>query len=441
MQTLLVLYAVLGSVLAVCPVPEAKLVPETPPVEPGQIVYEWVEVDFDWPTEETRLQYLADGRYIPSHNLLSAVKTYKDQVYVTIPRLGYTTGVPSTLNIVVTKGDKSVLRPFPNWEAQEQGNCDALQCAMSIEIDPNDGLIYVIDPGRAGILGPNTTLPRPTLCPAKLVVYNLTDGSLVRRHFLPEHLVSKETNYLNDIVLDRGSPFLRSASHVYITDAADAKLIAFNLRTNTTSVFHHPSMDADPGAGSDITVNGKVYRLPIPIDGLAISPDFNYVYYCALGSKDLYQVPSRVLRDPSLDFASHVRYVGAKVSQTGGMVFASNNLYFGALGENAVYRWEVARDKVMQRVDEGLVVMTTQTLVVKDDVQLQWPDSFTVDDHGYLWFSACKAHLFLRGGMDYTGKSGPNYRIWKVKISEHSYLQQSRISTDIPVDIPIDIFG
>ncbi|CAL1528897.1 unnamed protein product [Lymnaea stagnalis] len=439
MQALVVLLVALETVLAICPVPEPRAVPATPPIEPGTIVYEWVEVDFDWPSEEAKAEYVADGRYVPSHNLLSAVKTYKDQVYVTIPRLGYTTGVPSTLNVVVTKGGKSVLRPFPSWEAQEQGNCDALQCAMSIEIDPNDALIYVIDPGRAGILGQNTTLPRPTLCPAKLVVYNLTDGSLVRRHFLPEHLVSKETNYLNDIVLDRGSRYLRSASHVYITDAADAKLIAFDLRTNTTSVFYHPSMDADPGAGSDITVNGKVYRLPIPIDGLAISPDFGYVYYCALGSKDLYQVPSKVLRDPSVDFASHVRYVGSKVSQTGGMVFASSNLYFGALTENAVYRWEVARDKILQRVDEGSVEMKTQTLVVKDDVQLQWPDSFTVDDHGYLWFSACKAHLFLRGGMDYTGKSGPNYRIWKVKISENSYLQPSYIP--IPSPIPVDIFG
>ncbi|KAH9490445.1 hypothetical protein Btru_033883 [Bulinus truncatus] len=391
----------------------------------NNVAYEWVYLDFDWPSDHMKSRYIAEGKYVPSHNFLSGVKTYKSQVYVTVPRLGYTNGVPSTLNILVNRGDKTVLRPFPNWEAQEQGNCDALQCAMSMEIDPHTGHLYVIDPGRAGILGANTTLPRPVLCPPKLVVYDLHDGRLLRKHELPETLVSKETNYLNDIVLDRGYRMSKVAKWVYITDAADSKLIAFDLTRNTTAVFQHPSMDADPGAGSDISVNGKTYTLRIPIDGLAISPDFNYVYYCALGSKDLYQVPTRALRNASLDFGAHVRYVGAKVSQTGGMIYASNNLYYGALGDNAVYKWEVTNDRIRQGSGEGTVVMRTQTLVVKDDQRLQWPDSFTVDENGHLWFSACKAHLFLRGGIDYTGSSGPNYRIWRVRINEGGYLQPS----------------
>ncbi|XP_059170166.1 uncharacterized protein LOC131951790 [Physella acuta] len=392
------------------------------PVGQAQVVYEWVSVEYEWPTEAMRAQYVADGRFVVSHNYLSAVKTHRDKVYVTVPRLGYTTGVPSTLNVLVTSGNKTLLRPFPSWEAQELGNCNAIQCAMSIEIDPITEFIYVIDPGRPVILGNTTKIPGVTYCPAKLVVYNLRDGSLVRRHFFPEDLVIKETNFLNDIVIDRGSRYSLSARHVYITDAIDSKLIAFDLTSNRTSIFQHPSMDAELGDGADITVNGVKYTMRIPIDGLAISKDFHYVYYCALGSKKLYQVPSRALRDSRLSFASHVRYVGSKVSQTGGMTYGTHNLYFGALGENAVYRWDFDYDKARQNAHDDEVEMKTQTLIAKDDARMQWPDSFTIDDHGYLWFSACKAQLFLRGGMDYTGNSGPNYRIWKVKISEESYL-------------------
>ncbi|XP_055887866.1 major royal jelly protein 2-like [Biomphalaria glabrata] len=391
----------------------------------NNVMYEWVYLDYDWPSEQMKARYIAERRYIIAHNFLSAVKTYKSQVYVTVPRLGYTTGVPSTLNVLVNRGDSTVLRPFPNWAAQELGNCNALQCAMSIEVDPLNGHIYVIDPGRAGILGPNTTLPRPVVCPAKLVVYDLHDGKMIRSHVLPENLVAKETNYLNDIVLDRGDRSSRAVKWVYITDAADSKLIAFDMVRNVTTIFQHPSMNADPGAGSDITVNGRVYTLRIPIDGLAISPDFNFVYYCALGSKDLYQVPTSVLRDPRLDFGAHVRFVGAKVSQTGGMTYATNNLYYGALGGNAVYKWEILNDRLRQSANESAVVMNTQTLVARDDLKLQWPDSFTVDDNGHLWFTACKAQLFLRGGMDYSGNSGPNYRIWRVRINEGGYLNPS----------------
>lgn len=244
----------------------------------------------------------------------------------------------------------------------------------------------------------------------------------MRSHDFPEDLVQNRTNFLNDIVIDRGSASSTTVKWVYITDATDNKLIIFDLVTNETRTIHHNSMDADPGEGSNITVNGKTYRLYTPIDGLAISPDFQYVYYCALGSKNLYQVPTRVLRNKSEDFGPSVRLMGAKVSQTGGMTYASENLYYGALTRNAVYRWEVTLDELSQGVDEAKVSMKTETEIVQDNVRLIWPDSFTVDEYGYLWFTACRAQIFLLEDMDFNGTEGANYRIWRVKISEKSYL-------------------
>jgi sugar lactone lactonase YvrE len=389
---------------------------------PGQVMHEWVQVDFDWPSQEFRQRCEDAGEYVPDHNLISGIKTYKGDIYLTVPRLRYTLGVPSTLNKLVTRGNQTVLSPFPDWEAQQRGNCSALQCAMSMEVDPITGYMYVIDPGRTGIVGKRENQSAPVFCPPKLVVYDLNTGSLLRSHNFPPEVASNQTNFLNDIVLDRGSPSSSTARWVYITDAADSKLIVFDLQTNESRAIHHASMEADPGVGSNISVNGVTYKFIIPIDGLAVSSDFQFVYYCALGSKDLYQVPTTVLRDKSQDFGVQVRLVGPKISQTGGMVYATDNLYYGALTKSGVYRWRVAYDEKLQGVTAANVAITTETSIVEDATKLEWPDSFTVDEDGYLWFTACRAQRFLLSQLDFTGGQGPNYRIWRINIAEKSYL-------------------
>ncbi|BFZ09588.1 hypothetical protein BsWGS_12627 [Bradybaena similaris] len=388
----------------------------------GEVVYSWLTVPFDWPSEEVKNQSLADGRYDPTHNFISGVKTYKGEVYLTVPRLKYTTGVPSTLNKVVVRDGQPVLAPYPNWEAQKLGDCSALQCAMSMDVDPITGHMYVIDTGRSGVFGDITGQPAPVICPAKLVVYNLNDGSLVRSHNFPADLVSNQTNFLNDIVLDRGCATSTTVKYVIITDAVDPKLVVFNTETNQTHIIYHHSMDFEPGDPSIIVVQGVPYNFSTPIDGLAISADFQYVYYCALGSKKLYQVPTSVVREEGADFGSHVRLVGEKTSQTGGMTYGTDNLYYGALTRNSVFQWEVTKDAQANGGNVGLVVLQTEAEVVHDDVRLIFPDSFTIDEHGFLWFSACNAHKFLRGGIDYSGAQGDNFRIWRVNISERSYL-------------------
>ncbi|BFZ09592.1 hypothetical protein BsWGS_12631 [Bradybaena similaris] len=388
----------------------------------AEIMYEWVQVEFYWPSEEMRRQFEANGSYNPAHNLISGIKTYKGQVYVTVPRLKYTTGVPSTLNKVVVRDDEPLLTPFPNWQSQKLGDCTALQCAMSMEVDPITGYMYVIDPGRSGIFGNVSGQPEPVICPPKLVVYDLKDGRMIRSHNFPEDLVSNQTNFLNDIVLDRGSANSTTAKWVYITDAVDPKLIVFNLDNNRTHVIYHSSMDFEPGDGSNITVNGISYILRTPIDGLAMSSDFEYVYYCALGSKNLYQVPTSVVRGNTSDFGSHVRLVGAKTSQTGGMTYGTDNLYYGALTRNSVFRWEVTKDAQAKGGNFGLVEINSETEIARDDEMMQWPDSFTVDEEGYLWFTACRAHLFLLSDIDFSGRQGSNYRIWRVNITENGYL-------------------
>lgn len=57
----------------------------------------------------------------------------------------------------------------------------------------------MIDVGRVGVTSDHPS----NLCPAKLVVFNTRAGGLlIRSHEFPDSVVSRSTNFLNDIVLD-----------------------------------------------------------------------------------------------------------------------------------------------------------------------------------------------------------------------------------------------
>ena len=59
-----------------------------------------------------------------------------------------------------------MLQPYKSWDFQMEGDCDALQYVQSMEIDPNTGLMWIIDNGRVEFLD---TTPAWNLCPPKLV--------------------------------------------------------------------------------------------------------------------------------------------------------------------------------------------------------------------------------------------------------------------------------
>ncbi|XP_005102802.2 major royal jelly protein 2 [Aplysia californica] len=146
----------------------------------------------------------------------------------------------------------------------------------------------------------------------------------------------------------------------------------------------------------DIIINGERFHLDLGLSGLAMSPDFNYLYWSSTYSDELYQVPTWPLRTSNVSISDHVRFVGHKVSNTDDMIHGKDSLYFGALTLDAVYRWEKRRDMLDQHLSEKEVTMETQTQLVQNWETLQWPDSLCLDNHGNLWFTSSRAHLFLK---------------------------------------------
>jgi sugar lactone lactonase YvrE len=116
-------------------------------------------------------------------------------------------------------------------------------------------------------------------------------------------------------------------------------------------------------------------------DGIALSPDREWLYYHALTGRTLYRVPTAALRDEALP-AEDLEGKVEKVAETGpvdGMIFGADGwLYISAIEENAV-----------KRVDTH----TGRVEMVVQDPRIQWPDSFALDDKGRIWFTTSRIHL------------------------------------------------
>ncbi|KAH9525271.1 hypothetical protein Btru_000904 [Bulinus truncatus] len=403
-----------------------------PCIVSGSVLYQFVTLDWDWDDDAMKQKYLASGDYDPQMCHFSGIQydPFYNDLYVTVPRLKAAKGVPAGLNIITSS---SLLKPFPDWESNSLGNCSALQLPMSTAIDPRQHHIYVIDIGRVGV----TTDHPSNLCPPKLVVYNILNGQLVRSHVLPDSVVSHSTNFLNDLVLDYVDPDQSSrVKFVYISDTKGEKIVVFDLSTNETWSYNHSSMRSDED--SNIPINGVNYSWPYGINGIAISPSFDYVYYSALGSKKLWQIPTWVLRNNDSDFSKNVRYIGDKVSNSDAMVFGKKGLYYGALSKNAIYMWNAEKDVLDQSVAEGDVRVVTQRPILQNWDTIQWPDGITLGTEAgndYLFFVSARAQLFHSNTLDFSGGHGPNFRIFRIPIQDKNGLYVSDSDDKLPLTV------
>ncbi|OWF45421.1 protein yellow-like [Mizuhopecten yessoensis] len=400
-----------------------------PRCDDKRIMHSFTVIDYIWSSDTARELALQTEDYIPHNNIISGMKTYNNKVYVTVPR--WRRGVPSTLNKVVVRNGTSVLQPFPSWEMQKIGDCRALQFVQSMEIDPNTGWMWIIDTGRINFFAADGTATH-NLCPAKIVIYDINKMEEVTRHEFPNHVADRKVTFLNDIVvMYRGS----RPRYAFISDALAFRMVVYDRFRNRSHSFSHPSMLPEPGNGN-ITILGETLPVSAGINGIALSSDMKFIYFGPVSGYSVYQVPSRVARNPRGNFPKFVRKVGEKPSQAAGMVYSrSNHLYFPALGLNSIYRWDIDRDRRIQRRSTQRVIMKSVTKVLASNSCMNFVDILTFDTEGYLWFTVNKLHKYLLTSMDFSGNSGPNIFIWKVYVGEVGYLDQRRNIPPSAIDV------
>jgi sugar lactone lactonase YvrE len=291
------------------------------------------------------------------------------RVFVSFPR--WTDDVPMSVAEVLPNG---TLRPFPHgpWNTWKPGDDPKAHfvCVQSVHVDSRD-FLWILDPANPKFAGVVPGGP-------KLLKVDLRTDEVVQVILFNDR-AALPGSYLNDVRIDAGRQF------GYVSDSGTGAILVVNLRSGRCRrvLVDHP---ATKSQDVPLRIGGKVWRRPdgslpqVHVDGIALDPVCNWLYFQPLTGRSLYRVLTmhlrrRLLTDEQL--GECVQRVG-KTGAADGLAFdAGGNLYMSALEHDAIMRWTPDR-----RLET----------VIKDP-RIVWPDSFAVGADGTVYFTTSQIHL------------------------------------------------
>jgi sugar lactone lactonase YvrE len=362
-----------------------------------ELVHAWTRMDFAFRTDAERKSYFDDKVYAKA--ALAGVDVARDgTVFVTVPR--WLDGrVPSTLNKVVKRDGKSVLEPWPSWEANALATSGGLRNVLGAAIDRKNRL-WALDMGN---VAGEDSVPDGAM---KLVIFDIATGREVKRHSFADGVIDRKTTFLNDLVIDeaRGIAYI-SDSGVRGGSPTPSGIIIYDFKTNTSRrvLDKHPSVQDDKTR--PLTVNGEAVfndnPLSVGINGLALSRNGSVLHWVVTTGDGLYKVPTAALL--GTDATAMAKAVQGPIRLGGGAdgmaVDRQGQIVVTSLADNAIKRVDPASGKVT-------------TLASGTD--MIWPDSLALDRQGDVWFTSNHLnHVF--GGVMSFDKSEPNFRMWRLR--------------------------
>ncbi len=239
-----------------------------------------------------------------------------------------------------------------------------------------DNRLWILDTGAPGF-------SKPVPGGAKLVAVDLSTDKVVKTILLGDDVVLP-TTYVNDVRFDlrkggAGTAYITDSSvggpgGIIVVDLATGKALR-RLSGDPTTM---PDPDFVPVIEGEPLMNRPKGGAPTPwlvaTDGIAISPDGETLYYCALSSRHFYAVPTALLRDPKATdetIVAAIRDLGPKAPSDGLTEDGEGRVYAGDYEHGTIRRLENGR---------------WQTIA--DDPRILWPDTLSIGTDGYLYFTA-----------------------------------------------------
>jgi sugar lactone lactonase YvrE len=239
--------------------------------------------------------------------------------------------------------------------------------------------------------------------PPKLVEFNLATNTVIRQYDFKGVVSAKDS--LNDLRIDL------LHHYAYLTNAGNkGSLVVLDLKTGEAwqVLVEGRSTFADPKQhlmfGNEIALRPDGSAAAIQADGIALSPDGQWLYYRPLTDHNYWRVPTAALRDSKLsdtDLTRKVEYLGSS-ALTGGLIMDHHGTLYGG------------------DLEHGTVVSMTRTpshtlstkVFVSDPSKLSWADGFAISG-GYLYIA--DSHLWEVAFKNNLPRSGP-FTIFKAKL-------------------------
>lgn len=334
----------------------------------------------------------------------------KGRIFVNFPRWGDEV----SFTVAEVREGKAIAYPDEaiNQTSREDLAADdagALVSVQSVVVDPADRL-WILDTG--------SPMFQPTKYGGpKLVCMDLKTNQIVKKILFPQN-VALPTTYLNDVRFDlrRGKEGV-----AYITDSAQNGpngIIVVDLASGESwrRLNDHPSTKAEDLQTFLPIVEGRPFVVKeqesrsmklaanMGSDGIAISANGEWLYYCPLASRRLYSVSTEALPNRSVDD----QYVSRAVKNEGDKGGASDGLESDA--EGCIYATNYEHNSIMRRNSNG----EWETIVY--DPHLLWPDTLSLSYDGYLYVTANQLHRQARfhNGRDLRRKP---YTLFRIKVN------------------------
>jgi sugar lactone lactonase YvrE len=297
---------------------------------------------------------------------------------------------------VVEVRSNGIARPYPDkdWNSwsKGQGGSNKWVCVQAVYVDDQDQL-WVVDSGapEMGEVEDNG---------AKLVKIDLSNNHVSHIYNLTA-LVGKNS-YLNDVRVD-------TTNHIaYLTESKEGGIVVLDTDSGNARMMlrKQPPVLADPNHklimdGGELQRNGKPMK--INSDGIALSPDRQWLYFKPLSDTKLYRIRTADLREAlvsGMDVEKKVDDLGANFTTSDGMTFDKNgNLYLSDMEHDAIV--QVKPDLKLR--------------VVAHDKRLIWPDTFAWSPDGWLYVSCSQIQNMPWSHNGRSSRTTP-YGIYKLKV-------------------------
>jgi sugar lactone lactonase YvrE len=318
----------------------------------------------------------------------------KGRVFATAP----SSQVRSRYSMVEVDSKTGAVTPYPdaswnNFSEQGDGKSEWIS-VQALWVDKTDHL-WALDSSLAKV--------DQERLPPKLVEFDLSTNRVIREYDFKGVVSAKDS--LNDVRIDTVN------NYAYLTNAGNkGSLVVLDLKTGEARqvLVGDRSTFADPTqhlmVGSEIALRPDGSVVATQADGIALSPDAQWLYYRPLTDHNYWRVPTSALRDAKLsvaDLAGKVEYLGSSVLSGGLIMDAGGTLYGGDLEHSTVVALTLSPDHKLG-----------SKVFVSDPSRLSWADGFAISG-GYLYIA--DSHLWEVAFKNNLPRSGP-FTIFKVKL-------------------------
>src|ERR1700675_533373 len=317
----------------------------------------------------------------------------KGRVFATAP----SSNVRSRFSMVEVDPKTGAVTPYPdaawnNFSEQGDGKSEWIS-VQALWVDKSDHL-WALDSSLSKV--------DQSRLPPKLVEFDLSANRVIRQYDFRGVVSTKDS--LNDVRVDT------LHDYAYLTNAGSkGSLVVLDLKSGEArqvlvgdrSTFADPSQHLMIGNEVALRPDGSVRATQA--DGIALSPDAQWLYFRPLTDHSYWRVPTSALRDAKLsevDLARKVEYLGSSVL-SGGLIMDGGTLYAGDLEHRTVVALTLAPDRKLR-----------SKILVSNPSKLSWADGFAISG-GYLYIA--DSHLWEVAFKNNLPRSGP-FTIFKVKL-------------------------